>query len=459
MKSSKLACCLGLLFAASTTFAQMYTVTDLGSANASAINASGQVAGTFDVLENVVSGHAFRTAPNSPIDPTTDNLGTLGWLYSTGLGINASGQVVGWSYRNENEYGRLFRTSPTGPIDPASDDLGVYGGAATGINDSGQVAGAYYVSSGVPHAFRTAPNSPVNPATDDLGTLGAGFYSWATGINALGQVVGGSTTEGDAWTHAFRTGPNSRIDSATDDLGSGVANAINASGQAVGWGLMVGGYWHAFRTAANSAINPATDDLGTLGGSSSEAKGINAYGQVVGYSLVGIGTIRAFLYDHVMHKLNDLIPLDSGWELYDASGINEAGQIVGVGIHSGLEGRAFLLTPIYKGLIQQPINADGSSVFSAKRGAVPVKFTLTQYDAPTCSLRPATIAITRTAGGTLGAIDESTYVANADSGSDFRINGCQYVYNLAASSLGVGTYRLDISIDRIMVGHAAFGLK
>jgi hypothetical protein len=41
-----------------------------------------------------------------------------------------------------------------------------------------------------------------------------------------------------------------------------------------------------------------------------------------------------------------------------------------------------------------------------------VKFTRTQYDAPTCGLLPAV------AGGTLGAIDESTYVANADSGPD-----------------------------------------
>jgi hypothetical protein len=90
---------------------------------------------------------------------------------------------------------------------------------------------------------------------------------------------------------------------------------------------------------------------------------------------------------------------------------------------------------------------------------VPVKFTLTQYDAPTCTLLPVIIAVTRTAGGTLGAIDESTYVANADSGSNFRIDSCQYVYNLAASSLLVGTYRVDISINGIMVGHAVFALK
>jgi hypothetical protein len=66
----------------------------------------------------------------------------------------------------------------------------------------------------------------------------------------------------------------------------------------------------------------------------------------------------------------------------------------------------------------------------------------------------------RTAGGTFGSIDEGTYLTNADSGATFRIDGCQYGYNLAASSLlGVGTYRVDISIQGIMVGHAVFALQ
>jgi sugar lactone lactonase YvrE len=119
----------------------------------------------------------------------------------------------------------------------------------------------------------------------------------------------------------------------------------------------------------------------------------------------------------------------------------------------------------YKASVQQPINAGGSSVFSATRGVVPVKFTLTEYDVQTeqygatCTLPPATIGITRTAGGTLGSVDESTYLTNADSGSNFRNDGCQYVYNLATRSLGVGTYRVDISINGSVVGQAVFALK
>ena len=111
--------------------------------------------------------------------------------------------------------------------------------------------------------------------------------------------------------------------------------------------------------------------------------------------------------------------------------------------------------------MQQPINSDGSSIFKANRGVIPVKFNLMKNNAPICDLPPATSAVTRTAGATLGSIDESTYSMAADNGSNFRIDptACQYIYNLSASSLRVGTYRVDISINGIRVGHAVFALK
>ena len=108
--------------------------------------------------------------------------------------------------------------------------------------------------------------------------------------------------------------------------------------------------------------------------------------------------------------------------------------------------------------VQPPINADGSSVFIG-RGVIPVKFTLRQNGIATRSLPPATISVTRTAGGTLGSIDPSVYRTPADSGSNFRIAGAQYIYNLAASSLGAGTYRVDISIAGNVVGQAVFKLQ
>jgi hypothetical protein len=98
-------------------------------------------------------------------------------------------------------------------------------------------------------------------------------------------------------------------------------------------------------------------------------------------------------------------------------------------------------------------------VFNVRRGVVPAKFTLKLNGVPTCDLPLATIAVYRT--GTEGnqEIDESVYSGNADTGSNFRIDSCQYVYNLSASALGVGTYRVDIIINGQIVGRATFQLR
>ena len=91
-------------------------------------------------------------------------------------------------------------------------------------------------------------------------------------------------------------------------------------------------------------------DLETLGGSSSSAYDINEFDQVVGESYTSDGERHAFLWDEIngMQDLNDLIPDNSGWVLFWASGINNAGEIVGVGQRNGFAGdRAFLLMPAH----------------------------------------------------------------------------------------------------------------
>jgi hypothetical protein len=76
-------------------------------------------------------------------------------------------------------------------------------------------------------------------------------------------------------------------------------------------------------------------------------------------------------------------------------------------------------------------------------------------------LPPATISRLRLTSGVVGPISESVYVLAADSGSSFRADthACQYVYNLATSSLGTGTYAVFISIDGGIVGRGVFGVK
>jgi probable HAF family extracellular repeat protein len=105
--------------------------------------------------------------------------------------------------------------------------------------------------------------------------------------------------------------------------------AINAKGQAVGWGKTRAGYTHAFLYA-----NGMTIDLGSLSGNgNSEAYGINDNGQVVGWSHIAGNQLKhAFLYSAgVMTDLGTLctgVPPVCGTES-DAIAINASGQIVG----------------------------------------------------------------------------------------------------------------------------------
>ena len=116
-------------------------------------------------------------------------------------------------------------------------------------------------------------------------------------------------------------------------------------------------------------------------------------------------------------------------------------------------------TPTFTAEIVQPVNADGSSTFSVKRGVVPVKFTLSRDGAATCDLPTASLRLSRLGGTTAVVIDEATYLAPADTGSTFRVSDCKYLYNLSVTTLPPGSYRADILIAGTTVGSAAFHVK
>ena len=89
-------------------------------------------------------------------------------------------------------------------------------------------------------------------------------------------------------------------------------------------------------------------DLGTLGGPDSwvYGNGINNAGEVVGGADTATGAYHGFLYTNgLMQDLNSLIPADSGWEILDAKGINDTGQIAATGINPEGYDHAVLLTP------------------------------------------------------------------------------------------------------------------
>jgi probable HAF family extracellular repeat protein len=91
-----------------------------------------------------------------------------------------------------------------------------------------------------------------------------------------------------------------------------------------------------------------------LGGSASNAFALNDLGEVVGSADNTFGAQRAFLYSGgVMVDLNSLLPPGSAWQLLEATGINDSGQIVGNGIFNG-QTHGFLLTPQAPAIVPEP---------------------------------------------------------------------------------------------------------
>jgi probable HAF family extracellular repeat protein len=353
----------------STARAQvMYSLEDLGvvegmeASDAAAINNQGYVAGTaykgeetcafhYDFLKkfmedagglnsrgfginslNIVVGDFFPVGPMEPRSHAAIfkggypvDLGVLkGQLYSRANGINASGQVVGYSgpAKDSNESRAFLWTAQTGMT-----DIGTLGGAyaqAYAINDTGAVTGASQTQGMGPiattHAFIYQVPQPPYRRYDrmvDLGVLG-GFSSYGMAINSYNHVAGYSTiATNDERVHAFFHDGAKMI-----DLGS-----LGAAGKR--WGSDV-----------------------------SVALGINNLDQVVGYSFLPV--VRdmpiqqvAFLWRPGWNGSGQMINLNTllygegkNYLVFSATAINDNGQIAASAYYMPTGAlRAVLLTP------------------------------------------------------------------------------------------------------------------
>jgi probable HAF family extracellular repeat protein len=309
--------------------APYYQVIDLGTLGGAdsvgyGINAAGWVTGSADTSSR---SHAFL------YDGTTHDLGTLPFTTnSTGLAINSAGMVTGYCQNTPN-HAFLY--------DGSMHDLGTLGQFQSnssfgfGINSGGKVVGeSDTTAAATSHAF------VYDGTMHDIGTLG-GRNSIARAVNDAGIVTGDANIAGNLGDHAFV------YDGMMHDLGTlggtkSTGYAINATG------VVAGSAWLPGDTLRHAFIwDGAIHDLGTIGLNYSDAFAINASGEVTG-DFNGISNLQhAFLYDKAdgMIDLNTLIPQSPGWRIEVGYGINDSGQITGVGQFGFVE-HAVLLTPI-----------------------------------------------------------------------------------------------------------------
>ena len=241
----------------------------------------GRVATSF-LLMAVVAALCAAMSPAWATAATMTDLGTLPGTYpgptsSHGTAINDLGQVTGYSVSATEccwPLRRAFRWTPT----TGMQDLGNAWSRGYAIDDLGQIAGSAreLPQGGWGYAFRWTPSGGMQ----NLSAPSYGIFSYATAINALGQVTGSELVSGGVFD-VFRWIPSGGM----QDLGPGDAVGLNDLGQVA---LNNGG--HAFRWTPSGGMQ----DLGTLGGTSSSASAINAFGQVTGDATTSTGDVHAF---------------------------------------------------------------------------------------------------------------------------------------------------------------------
>ena len=333
---SSLAFGLSVLATSQPAVAGSYTVTDLGTlggneSRAYEVNDLAHVAGEAQTTGGDMHAFLWLPEPAYGLPAGMTDLGTLGGNHSAAFGVNNEGQVVGRADTATPGVYHAFLWDPQNGMQ----DLGALGGQlseAYAVNDLGEIVGRAQNADGVFRAFYRWSEGLMEwvPLILPGDQESAGF---AIGYGNLHMA--GASSSGPS--HAFAFGGEAGL-YVLEDLGFGSA-AYGLDG------LRRVGSITLENSAEHAALwdTLAFTDLGTLGGVNSRAYAINDFDQIIGGSDTTTGMNHAFLREGgVMTDLNDLLPANSGWALYEARDINENGVIVGTGTIKG-QTHAFLL--------------------------------------------------------------------------------------------------------------------
>lgn len=212
-------------------------------------------------------------------------------------------------------------------------DLGALPGGTTSsardINDAGNIVGSSETSTGETHAFFLSGG-----VMSDIGILSGGDTSRATGINDFNQVVGRANglnlITGDLVFHGFKWQGGVISDLGAyppeDDLNSSSnANAINNSGLIAGNVDLAGVVWDLVGVPDFPPFPPYVRITDPAPFSPAITFDINNAGKAAGTLLSGAVGFR-----WQAGVVEPLVPLSSVMD-DDSYGINELGEVVGVG--------------------------------------------------------------------------------------------------------------------------------
>lgn len=288
----------------------LYTVTRLPDFNPTDINNSGQISGY--VAEDGTNNHAVLYSGGTLI-----NLGTFGGDISFGNAINDAGTVTGTAFSDAGGF-HAFIYSDGNAANLAD------GTNAFGINAHGDVVGQARTGDGEFAGFVYHDGS-----VNELGHLGTGTTGLAYDINERGEIVGESSTgtELHAPFHPVLYRNGNIIDLGTlADYEFNTAQAINNAGQIAGASEAADGSIHAFLYQHGQLT-----DMGGFGGLYLDVGGINERGTFAGTSWTLGNTIGYIGLNGTLVDLNTLVDPALGWEITEAMGINDSGQVVGIG--------------------------------------------------------------------------------------------------------------------------------
>ncbi len=260
-------------------------------------------------------------------------------------GINAGGQVVGWTRPVSSGISQPFIASfgqpaellPLLPLD--------VGGEANSINSSGTIAGWTDSNSSWIKSVRWVDGVP-----EEL-LVPIGPSSQANDLNDLGQICGymGVSPDSDAVAYLWDNSVVTDLGKYPGDLAA-TATALNNTGDSVGYGRFLAKDGKKYRhglvwtDGEISVVDPYPEYL-------------NCYLFDVNDASVAVGScdkrfdlvdsIGVIYQDGVLHNLNDFLEPGIDVVVNIARGINNAGQIAADGtIISKNEAVAVLLTPI-----------------------------------------------------------------------------------------------------------------